>query len=396
MDRIKQKAFKIPSPYAVFRVLTVSILSLLLFLAAFSGILDFAVYDTLSCFADGEPRLPAGMTCYYDDDRADVRLFGTIPVKKPEVNVVKTRKLYAGGMAFGVRMFTKGVPVVGMSALPESKKNPAYEAGIRTGDVIVNIDGKEVNSVAEVTSYINESEGKPLEFTVIRDGKTLTFSVTPVSDSSDGGYKAGMWIRDSTAGIGTVTFIDPDTLRFGGLGHGICDSDTGMLLPLLKGTASEVEINGAVKGVPGLPGELRGSFLPDKTGAVYKNDRRGVFGVFSALPEGIGEPMEIALKDEVKDGEAYILSTVNSEGVKAYRVELSSICRNGREDKNFVITVTDKALLDATGGIVRGMSGSPIIQDGKLIGALTHVLVNDPTQGYGIFIENMLAEAEKN
>ena len=150
MDRIKQKAFKIPSPYAVFRVLTVSILSLLLFLAAFSGILDFAVYDTLSCFADGEPRLPAGMTCDYDDDRADVRLFGTIPVKKPEVNVVKTRKLYAGGMAFGVRMFTKGVPVVGMSALPGSKKNPSHEAGIRTGDVRVNIDGKEVNSVAEV------------------------------------------------------------------------------------------------------------------------------------------------------------------------------------------------------------------------------------------------------
>lgn len=308
-----------------------------------------------------------------------------------EASKYEGMKLCPGGMAFGVKFFTKGVLVVGISDVKSGEKEtkPAYDAGIRVRDVIISVDGTEVNSVKEFSEIIENSAGKGLLISLIRNGKQKEVTLYPSIADGDGKYKAGMWLRDSTAGIGTVTFIDPQTGEFGGLGHGICDIDTGELMPLKKGTAMKVEIGGVIKGKSGKPGEIKGYFLPEKCGSVFSNTVCGVFGIFTELPSKISEPMSLGLRDEVKEGKAQLICTLGNDGAITYDIEISKINRNGKDNKNFVVTVTDKKLIERTGGIVQGMSGSPIIQNGKLIGAVTHVLVNDPTTGYGIFIENM-------
>ncbi len=299
--------------------------------------------------------------------------------------------LYLGGMPFGVKLHTQGVLVVGVSEVEgtNGRANPAYEAGIRRKDVILSVGGKEVNTVAEVTAQINASGGNPIDFTVKRGDQTLTFSVKAVK-SKDGQFRCGLWIRDHTAGIGTVTFIVPQTKAFAGLGHGICDSETGELMPLLRGYVTEVDLIGVQKGAPGAPGELQGQFHAGKTGTLLGNTPQGVFGMYGDLP--VEEPVSfpVAKRQEVKEGEATLYCTV-SDTVTPYQIQISKL--NSESDlKNFVVKVTDPALLQATGGIVQGMSGSPIVQNGKIIGAVTHVFVQDPTQGYGILIENMLAQ----
>jgi stage IV sporulation protein B len=284
--------------------------------------------------------------------------------------------------------------VVGTSSVKNADGkdvNPAEAAGIKGKDILLTVDGREIGSTKELEAAVRASEGKPLTLTVDRGGKTKTLTVTPVMTKD--GYKVGMWLRDSTAGIGTVTYVDPETGEFGGLGHGICDVDTGVLMPLDRGSVMKVELGGVVKGQVGKPGEIRGYFKADRCGSVTSNTHWGVFGVFSETPEGISEAISVGSRHDVKEGEAEIICTLGDDGPKHYKIEISKIDRDGTDNKNFVITVTDKALKERTGGIVQGMSGSPIIQDGKLVGAVTHVLVNDPTRGYGIFIENMLEAA---
>ena len=240
-----------------------------------------------------------------------------------------------------------------------------------------------------------ESEGKELKLTYKRDGKEYTTTVTPVLSSDDNKYKTGMWIRDSGAGIGTVTFIEPQTLTFGGLGHGICDIDTGELMPISHGNVTNVTINGITKGVSGSPGELKGYFGKEKLGELYENTERGVFGRFFSPPSDIPEDaLPVASSDEVKEGPAYIWCTLANNKVTKYAIEITTINRRDSNTKNFSVKVTDPALKNECGGIVQGMSGSPIIQNGKIVGAVTHVLVGDPTSGYGIFIENMLSAAK--
>ncbi len=301
--------------------------------------------------------------------------------------------LCPGGCAFGVKFSTKGVLVVGLSAVKAENKevNPAEEAGIKVKDIILTVNDREVTSVKEIAEAVQGSEGKPLTLTVERGGKVKTLTLTPVETKE--GYKAGMWLRDSTAGIGTVTYVDPETGEFGGLGHGICDVDTGALMPLDRGSVMKVEIGGVVKGLSGKPGEIKGYFKHDRCGSVMSNTVCGVFGVFSETPEGVSEAMPVGSRHDVKEGEAELICTLGDDGPRRYKIEISKIDRDGTDNKNFVITVTDKALKERTGGIVQGMSGSPILQNGKLIGAVTHVLVNDPAKGYGIFLENMLDAA---
>ena len=301
-------------------------------------------------------------------------------------------KLCPGGFAFGVKFSMQGVLVVGTSAFVSEGKeiDPAAEAGIQKKDVIVSIDGNEVDHIKEVTERV--ADGKPLSVLLLRDGKEKTVTLTPRLCDSDGQYKAGLWLRDSTAGIGTVTYVDPETGSYGGLGHGICDVDTGALMPLRRGSAMKVEIGGVVKGRAGKPGEIKGYFLADRCGNVLSNTVWGVFGVFSETPE-LSDPVEVASRYEIEEGKAEIICTLGDDGPKTYGVEISKIDRDGTDNKNFVVTVTDAALKERTGGIIQGMSGSPILQNGKLVGAVTHVLVNDPTTGYGIFIENMLDAA---
>ena len=329
---------------------------------------------------------------FYVSTSADTKILGIVPLKKVNIDVFKDVTLCPGGMPFGVKLYTDGVIVVGVTGVEteQGKKTPATDCGLRVGDIINAIDGKAVNTTDEVSSAVEQSGGKTLQLTVTRADGKHTLRLSPVLSSPDKLYKAGIWLRDSTAGLGTVTFINPETNCFAGLGHGICDVDTGDLLPFRKGTVVDVNIKGITKGAVGNPGELRGSFCPGKIGSLVGNTACGVYGLLSEMPDtSHSEPLRIGLKDELKTGEAEIFCTVNDK-LDRYTAEIVKIGNKNAEQKNFVIKITDKRLLEATGGIVQGMSGSPVIQNGKLVGAVTHVLVNDPTKGYGIFIENML------
>jgi stage IV sporulation protein B len=263
---------------------------------------------------------------------------------------------------------------------------------LRRGDIITAIDGDTIESAEEFSEKIKCSGGNALTLNCKSGADSRLVTVTPTADES-GEYKIGVWVKDSAAGIGTITFIDPETMSFAGLGHGICDGSGGDPIPFAFGSAEDVTLTGIVMGKVGAPGELRGSFVGRKMGKLTKNDLTGVYGVLVEIPESLkAEKYPVCKSADIKEGKAHIYATVDGEGRKQYEIEIFGIEKEGK-DRNFSIRITDEALLKKTGGIVQGMSGSPIIQDGKLIGAVTHVLVNDPTRGYGIFIENML-EAE--
>lgn len=325
---------------------------------------------------------------------ATVGVFG-IPLKSVTVNVYDDDfSLYPGGQTFGIRMNTRGVVVVGIGEVESEggRANPASEAGFHVSDVIVSVNGTSVNTVDEVTDAVAKSEGTPITVCVERGEKEYTLTLKPVKSKDDGFYRAGIWIRDCTAGIGTVTYVNPEDLSFGGLGHGVCDADTGELMPLGSGTVFSVTVSDIVKGKNGSPGELKGYFNAGKKGIMTANDRTGVYGIITEKPSDT-KPVQIALHDEVKSGAAVIRCALNDGEVKEYDVTIEKL-PGMSEEKNMIVHVTDDELIEKTGGIIQGMSGSPIMQGGKLIGAITHVLINDPTTGYGIFIENMLENAE--
>ncbi|MBQ7336489.1 MAG: SpoIVB peptidase [Clostridia bacterium] len=300
--------------------------------------------------------------------------------------------LYPGGMPFGVKFYTEGVTVVGVSDVETEKGtvNPATEAGLRTKDVILKVDGEVLSGASELTDRIENCNGNALNLICRRGSKTFETTLKPVYCKAEARYKTGIWVRDSGAGIGTVTFILPDTGAFAGLGHGICDADTGSLISMKRGSVSDVTISAVVRGESGKPGELKGYFNAGKVGALLGNSSCGVWGMFSEVPDCTAEPLPVGLKGELEEGDAYILCTLDNNKTEKYDVRISNIHPEATGSKCFTVTVTDPDLLAVTGGIVQGMSGSPIIQNGKLVGAVTHVLINDPTTGYGIFIENML------
>ncbi len=300
-------------------------------------------------------------------------------------------ELYAGGMPFGVKITSRGLMVVGFCATDGESASPAFLSGIRVGDLIIKFNEKDVSSIDDFISMVSNNATKKITLTVLRGKNELCFSFVPMYSKEDGSYKTGMFVKDSTSGIGTVTFINPVTGAFGGLGHGICDSSSGRLVSLSRGVVLDVSINGVIKGKCGDAGELKGSFNAKKVGSLSRNCSNGVFGIISLnyarSPE---QKMHICPKEELHEGEAYIWCTLDEGGPQKYSVSISDIDITSSTVKNFRVKVTDPRLLLKTGGIVQGMSGSPIIQDGRIVGAVTHVLINDPTQGYGIFIENML------
>lgn len=304
------------------------------------------------------------------------------------------KQLVPVGRAVGLKLFSDGVLVVGLSELETSggAASPAKEGGLKVGDFILEADDVAVESTEHFQSIVAAADGEETSLTIKRDGKTMELEVSAVQ-CTDGAYRLGAWVRDSLAGIGTMTFYDPESGTFGTLGHGINDVDTGQLMRLDVGSIMEASIKDVKKGESGSPGELRGDFnLTEDLGALYANTDNGVFGTMDQNCFG-GEAVDVAPASEVHTGEAEILANVEGETVKSYGIEITKICNPNSSNQNFLIRVTDKALLNATGGIVQGMSGSPILQDGKLIGAVTHVMVDEPTQGYGIFIENMLSAA---
>ncbi len=304
--------------------------------------------------------------------------------------------LYPGGIPFGVKFMTEGVLITSLTDITtqNGKVCPARDAGLKPNDIILKANGKALTDAAELSELTEQGAGEAIELVCMRDSHEFSASLSPVLCIEEGKYKTGMFVRDSGAGIGTVTYIVPDSLSFGGLGHGICDSDTGKLIPMQRGSVVGVTISGVKKGLSGSPGEVRGYFSSGKTGTLFKNTEYGVFGAFSSLPQNlVSKPMPIGTRSTLKSGKAYILTTLDGTNPTQYEIEISDIKVNSTSNKCFTVKVTDKALLQKSGGIVQGMSGSPIIQNGRLVGAVTHVLINDPATGYGIFIENMLSNS---
>ncbi len=322
-------------------------------------------------------------------------LFGTIPLKTVRTVNVETRSVQVCGTPFGVKMFSDGALVVAFSDqyTNQGTENPAKEAGLKLGDLIVSAGGHAVRSNEELTQAITDAAGNVIPIVYRRDGVQHTTMLTPVQDASTGAYRAGLWVRDSSAGIGTMTFLDPLNGTFAGLGHAISDTDTGADITLLSGEIVPVVITGCVSGTAGSPGELRGEFSAAAAGTVLANDSTGVYGEYLAAISGqscpVMQPQEIAL------GDAEIWTTISGSTPRAYSVRIEQVNMTSSDpNRNLLVKVTDPELLAATGGIVRGMSGSPIVQNGRLVGAVTHVLVNDPTRGYGIFATTMLEKAD--
>lgn len=325
-----------------------------------------------------------------------LRLFGLIPVKTVQTVTEEQRYVTVCGTPFGVKMFSNGALVVAFSDLYTDlgSENPAKEAGLRLGDLIVSAGGHTVRNNEELSSAIATAGGNAMEVVYLRDGNRCTCTLTPVQDQ-DGSYKAGVWVRDSSAGIGTLTFADTENGTFAGLGHAISDTDTGASISLLSGEIVPVTITDCIAGTAGAPGELRGEFSGDEVlGTVLANQDTGVYGRLSGQVSGTEYP--VANMQEVRTGAAQILTTVDGAGPKLYDVRIESVNLNASDpNRNMLIRVTDRDLLQKTGGIVQGMSGSPLIQDGMLVGAVTHVLVNDSARGYAIFAQTMLQAADK-
>ena len=317
----------------------------------------------------------------------------TVEVSSAQADVGEVRTLIPGGQAVGVALRTQGVLVVSRASRQEIR------TPLRVGDVILSVQGERVDSAQELARRVSALGRDSVELSVLRGGKEITLQAAAPVSETDGRRRLGVWVRDSTAGVGTLSYYDPESGTWGALGHAINDADTGKLLPVKTGSLLKAEIVDVRRGARGNPGELRGSFLREKLvlGSIAKNTQLGIYGamdqaLFNPLyPDGV----PIGYQESVQIGPATILSTVDGGGVRAYQVEITQINRQLRPgQKSMVLRVTDQELLQKTGGIVQGMSGSPILQNGRIIGAVTHVFVDDPTQGYGLFIEWMLDTAQ--
>jgi len=320
---------------------------------------------------------------------AELKLFGAIPIKEVRLERIDRPVLVPCGTPFGLKIKTDGALVTGMGDV-EGSPSPAREAGIRLGDVIKAVNGVYIEKSSDITAAVQGAESSLAVVDIFRDGQNMTFEIAPVKSARDNLYKLGIWVRASSAGIGTVTFYDPEREMFGGLGHGVCDVDTGKLLPLANGEAVSVTISGVVKGRPGEPGELSGSFLSRvPIGIIEQNTELGVFGTMNYAPT-LDSGIPMAFKQEVKVGPATILATISGSAPKEYEIMIEKLDFNeNNQVKNMVIRITDSELLSKSGGIVQGMSGSPILQNNMLAGAVTHVFINDSARGYGVFAENM-------
>lgn len=323
----------------------------------------------------------------------------SLPSAPAEVAATGPRMLVPCGNAIGVKIETDGVLVIGVSEFetkPDSMVNPSADAKIKQGDVINAVDGRIIRNMDDLREAVQQSGGQPMQVSLSRGEKELTVTVTPEKSNIDNSYYIGAWVRDSTAGIGTMTYYDPATGNFGALGHAICDMDTNDILQVYQGEVLTASITAVKQGEAGSPGELRGIF-GEAAGWITVNHKNGIFGTLTneaLLPQRQAVP--VAGRNEVKEGKAEILCCVNGTEISSYEIEIQKVSPFPKQlTRDMIIKITDPDLIQVTGGIIQGMSGSPILQDGKLVGAVTHVLVNDPTRGYGILMDHMLAEADK-
>ncbi len=348
----------------------------------------------ISLFTCDDPIATVGVVngkALNDEKSMQVNFLNIIPVKRTNVQSVKRQYVVLGGEIFGIKLFTDGVLVVDCESVQSGGKtvNPAEKAGIKVGDIIKTVNGEKVYTNKALSEIIEKSGGEVLDVTVVRENDALNVSFSSVKEDDTGKYKAGLWVRDSTAGIGTVTFYNPKNNAFAGLGHAICDIDTGEIMPMINGEMSEAYVNGFYKSSNGCVGELCGVFTGNRKGSLLVNCEAGMYGYSDSIPKNGIVP--VALSGEVKAGEAEIICTVDKNGPKNYKAEIVKLLKkSGEVNKDMIVKITDSDLLSKTGGILQGMSGSPVIQNGMLVGAVTHVFINDPTQGYAIFADKML------
>lgn len=331
-------------------------------------------------------------------EKLRLNLFGNIKIKDVNVDVVPKTKVIPIGTAIGMKLYTKGVLVVGMSQIKDEndeKKRPYENSGIEQGDTIIAINNNEVSNTNELIEEVNNSNGNAITVKYEKNNETLETSITPVKSGNE--YKLGLWVRDAAAGVGTLTFYEPNTNSFMALGHGISDIDTEKIVDIASGELITASILTIKKGVKGTPGEIRGTIENgNNIGKIGKNTNLGVYGTVTNknyLNISGMEEMEVATRSEIQEGKAQIICQLDNNGRKTYEIEIEKIyLANNTDNKSMLIKVTDKELLEKTGGIIQGMSGAPVIQNGKFVGAVTNVLVNDPTQGYAIFGDMMIKQ----
>ena len=332
----------------------------------------------------------------------EVSLFDAIKIKDVNVNVIPKTKVIPVGNIAGVKLYTSGVLVVGMSEIEgdDNKKYKPYEnTGIEEGDTIIKVNDTHINSTDDLIETVNLSKGKDVKVKYIHEEETKECSMTPVK-TSNSDYKLGLWVRDSAAGVGTVTFYEPSSKTFGALGHEITDIDTNELINIASGEFITTRILDITKGESGNPGKIQGT-VENQTniGTISKNSRFGIYGKvdnLSSLDIDVSKEMEVALRKEIQTGKATILCSLDNQKPQEYEIEIEKIFKeNNYDNKSMLIKITDERLLEKTGGIIQGMSGSPIIQNGKFVGAVTHVLVNNPQEGYAVFGDIMLKQAKE-
>lgn len=324
----------------------------------------------------------------------DLSFFNIFKLKEINVNVISKTKVIPMGNAIGMKLYTDGVLVVGMSEI-EGKK-PYENSGIKEGDRIVQIDKKAIDNTEDLMEAVNKCSGKEISVKYIRDNTTITTSIKPIKNSGNQ-YKIGLWVRDAAAGVGTLTFYEPSSGMFGTLGHGILDVDTSELIKIANGELVTTNILNITKGKKGDPGEIRGTIESGHTiGNIDKNTSFGVFGTLNKTPYiniQNNDEIEVALREEIKIEDAQIICELENGKREKYNIKIQKVfLNNNKDNKSMLIKITDEKLLEKTGGIIQGMSGAPIIQNGKFMGAVTHVLVNDPTIGYGVFADIMIKQ----
>ncbi|MYL71865.1 SpoIVB peptidase [Halobacillus litoralis] len=337
------------------------------------------------------------------DDHQVFYEFAGVPLKKTDVTQMRDIRLIPGGQSVGVELHTKGVLVVGhhlVNGETETKKSPGEEANVLVGDILLEGNGEELNSMEELSTIVKKSgeAEKPIELKIKRGKEMISTSLTPVFNAQEKEYQIGLYIRDSAAGIGTMTFYDPETKKYGALGHVISDMDTKKPIEIHEGTIVRSHVTSIEKGSQGIPGEKKAKFSlrDDRLGTITKNTPFGIFGELDGDMENETYPkgVPVGFAEEVEEGPAQIMTVLDGEEMQTFDVEIvSNMPKKSAVTKGMIVKITDPELLDKTGGIVQGMSGSPIIQNGKIIGAVTHVFINDPTSGYGVHIEWMLQEA---